>query len=200
MKVLVLSPYADLIEDTINVSGCETITREPTLEISDWPDTDWVVSFGYRKIIPFETIAAYEGRIINIHGSLLPWNKGAHPNFWSWWDKTPKGVTIHLIDSSIDGGTVLARHIVADGDFRFQKTLTSTYEDLLVASAGLFKRSWQRILDGSIIRPNMFEIPGTYHRTKDLDPYFPYLRNAWNTHVHEIMAMGDLYRGINGKP
>ena len=33
--------------------------------------------------------------------------QGAHPNFWSFYDNTPSGVTIHLIDAGIDTGDVL---------------------------------------------------------------------------------------------
>ncbi len=45
--------------------------------------------------------------IINLHISFLPWNRGAHPNFWSFYDDTPKGVTIHLIDEGIDTGAII---------------------------------------------------------------------------------------------
>ena len=39
--------------------------------------------------------------------SYLPWNRGADPNFWSILEDTPKGVTIHIMDESIDTGDIL---------------------------------------------------------------------------------------------
>ena len=37
--------------------------------------------------------------------SYLPYIE-AHPNFWSFMDKTPKGVTIHEISNGIDAGDI----------------------------------------------------------------------------------------------
>ena len=45
--------------------------------------------------------------MINLHISYLPYNKGAHPNFWSWVKNTPKGVSIHLISEKIDAGDII---------------------------------------------------------------------------------------------
>jgi len=200
MRVLILSGSPDLIEDTVVASGCDPVVRMPDLEVSDWPkNVDWVISFGYRKIVPAAVLKKFEGRVINLHNSLLPFNKGAHPNFWSWWDKTPKGVSIHKMTDSLDGGQVLCRHIVAEFDFRPTKTLKSTYDDLMVAASGLFKRNWIRILSNDIVPPAAYEHVGTYHRVKDLDPFFRLLPRGWDTDVTHVEDMGDLYRGVNGK-
>ena len=47
--------------------------------------------------------------IVNLHISYLPWNRGAHPNFWSFFDATPTGVSIHLIDKGIDTGPIIVQ-------------------------------------------------------------------------------------------
>ena len=39
--------------------------------------------------------------------SYLPYNRGAHPNFWSFVNNTVKGVTIHEIDQGIDTGKII---------------------------------------------------------------------------------------------
>ena len=39
--------------------------------------------------------------------SYLPFNRGAHPNFWSFVDNTPSGVSIVEIDKGIDTGPVI---------------------------------------------------------------------------------------------
>jgi len=38
----------------------------------------------------------------------LPYNKGSHPNFWSFIENSPKGVSIHEIDEGIDTGKLIA--------------------------------------------------------------------------------------------
>ena len=46
-------------------------------------------------------------KIINLHISYLPYNKGAHPNFWSFADNTPSGVTIHEVNENLDSGNII---------------------------------------------------------------------------------------------
>ncbi len=198
MKVLILSPYADLIEDTISKAGGTPIIRSETMEVSDWPEADWVVSFGYRKIIQKRTIDQFAGRIINIHMSLLPWNRGAAPNFWSWFYGTPKGVTIHRVSEEIDKGEILAQSQLDDGllpDFRYPVTLRTSYEDLLVAAAGLFNRSWLGIVHDRIELPMPNKSDGSYHKSGELDKFMRMLPQRWDTPVHEVGQLGWLYRG-----
>ena len=89
-----------LLEDR----GCKVDhTSENFFDASNY---DLIISFGYRHIIPNEAINDY-CPIINLHISFLPFNRGSHPNFWSHFDDTPSGVTIHLIDKGIDTGKYL---------------------------------------------------------------------------------------------
>jgi hypothetical protein len=78
---------------------------------------DLIISFGYRHIISKEIIKSVNCPIINLHISYLPYNRGAHPNFWSFYDKTPSGVTIHLVNEGIDTGPIIyQRHIIFDNN------------------------------------------------------------------------------------
>lgn len=46
-------------------------------------------------------------RVINTHPSYLPYNRGKYPYYWSIVDKTPFGVTIHLVEKGVDTGPIL---------------------------------------------------------------------------------------------
>lgn len=46
---------------------------------------------------------------INTHPSLLPFNRGKNPNFWTLVNGDPYGVTIHKVTSGIDDGEILAQ-------------------------------------------------------------------------------------------
>ena len=70
-------------------------------------DNDLIVSFGYRHILRSDFINKCGCPIANLHISYLPFNRGAHPNFWSFYDDTPSGVSIYLIDEGIDTGPIL---------------------------------------------------------------------------------------------
>ena len=44
-------------------------------------ESDIVISFGYKKIIPKFLLKNMNSPIINLHISFLPYNRGANPNF-----------------------------------------------------------------------------------------------------------------------
>ena len=52
---------------------------------------DWIVSYGYKHIIRADVLALVSGRVINLHISYLPWNRGYHPNVWSFTTTRQKG-------------------------------------------------------------------------------------------------------------
>lgn len=132
-------------------------------------DIDFVISYGYRHIIKKEVIDRFPSKIINLHISLLPWNRGADPNYWSWIDNTPKGVTIHQIDKGIDTGDILAQVEVPMG---LDETLASSYERLKIGMEDLFKAAWKNIRRGKTI-PQKQKGVGSYHRIKDRPVDFP---------------------------
>ena len=73
------------------------------------PGVDLVVSYNYRHMIRSDVLDALPGRVINLHVSLLPFNRGSDPNIWSFLGDTRKGVTIHLVDTGLDTGPILCR-------------------------------------------------------------------------------------------
>ena len=66
-------------------------------EIDDFSSFDLVISFGYKFIVKKTYLETLKRPILNLHISYLPFNKGAHPNFWSHFNNTPSGVSIHEI-------------------------------------------------------------------------------------------------------
>lgn len=85
---------------------------------------DLLVLAGYLKLVPAEVVAAYRGRIVNIHPSLLPRHGGpgmygerVHAAVLSAGDPE-SGATVHLVDEVYDRGAILgqARVAVHPGD------------------------------------------------------------------------------------
>ena len=71
-------------------------------------DIDVVCLAGYMKIVGPTLLAAYEGRIINIHPAYLPEFPGAHGIDDAWEAGVDQsGVTIHWVDSGVDTGKVI---------------------------------------------------------------------------------------------
>lgn len=73
---------------------------------------------GYMRIAGQTLLGAYEGRIINLHPSLLPAFKGAHAIEQALeYGVKVFGATIHYVDESLDGGRIIAQRAVAyDGN------------------------------------------------------------------------------------
>jgi phosphoribosylglycinamide formyltransferase-1 len=74
-----------------------------------------VVLAGYLKLVPPQVIAAYRGRILNIHPALLP-SFGGKGMFGHRVHEavlasgaTESGATVHLVDEVYDHGSVLAQ-------------------------------------------------------------------------------------------
>ena len=60
------------------------------------------------KIVGPTLLAAYEGRIINIHPAYLPEFPGAHGIEDAWQaGVSESGVTIHWVDSGVDTGKII---------------------------------------------------------------------------------------------
>src|SRR5690625_1706372 len=74
---------------------------------------DWVFLAGYMRIVGPTLLQAYEGRIVNIHPSLLPAfpRKDAIGQAYSAGVRTT-GVTVHYVDAGIDTGPIIAQREV----------------------------------------------------------------------------------------
>ncbi len=75
---------------------------------------DAVVLAGYMRIVGPAMLAAFPGRILNMHPSLLPAFPGAHAVADALaHGVTVTGCTVHLVDETLDGGPIVAQEAVA---------------------------------------------------------------------------------------
>lgn len=125
-----------------------------------------VISYNYVHIVREDVIEYLGDRIINMHTSFLPWNKGASPNIWSIIDDTPKGVTIHRLEKGLDTGDVIVqKECVFD---EYVDTLYSSYATLNREIVELLQDNWDKIISGNYVLRKQ-QGKGSYHRTADLE-------------------------------
>lgn len=69
---------------------------------------DYVLLAGFMRILTPAFVAHYEGRLLNIHPSLLPHYKGTHTHERVLADGQAKhGASVHFVTAELDGGPVI---------------------------------------------------------------------------------------------
>jgi methionyl-tRNA formyltransferase len=141
--------------------------------------SDFILSFGFRKIISENIIKKLRKPIFNIHLSYLPFNRGAHPNFWSFIENTPAGVSIHKIDKGIDTGNIILRKKI-NFNINLNKfsTFKKTYNCLFLEAENLFKNNFSKIYNKKYKKITTND-KGTFHYIKDL----PKWMKNWNMNI-----------------
>ena len=152
-----------LKKKNFNIVNCQKIPSLKTFKQSDF-----ILSFGFRKIISENFIKKIKKPIFNIHLSYLPFNRGAHPKFWSFIEKTPAGVSIHKIDKGIDTGNIILRKKISFNiNLNKFSTFKKTYNYLFLEAEKLFKKNFNKIYNKKY-KKILNNSKGTFHYKKDL--------------------------------
>jgi len=188
MNVLVVGKMPSPVTLIIRDNGCRVSEWAAPINVEylKGNSIDFLVSYGYRHIIQKPVIEHLQGRIVNLHISLLPWNRGADPNLWSFLEDTPKGVTIHYVDEGLDTGDIIAqKELFFDEEY---ETLATTYEKLNDSIVELFREYWPKIMGGQVQGLKQ-PVSGSFHRLEDKHRFEHLLaEKGWNTPVKEIVA------------
>jgi methionyl-tRNA formyltransferase len=147
---------------------------------------EFLVSHGYRHILPAVFLDAFQGSAVNCHISYLPWNRGADPNLWSWLDGTPRGVTIHRLAAGIDTGDMIARRSVDFSATFDEETLATSYRRLQAELLDVFADTWPSFVAGRCTGVRQ-EAGGSYHRSRDKALFAHLLDRGWDTPVAKLV-------------
>lgn len=184
-KILYLGVYSDLVEflqdDNNSVTHIIDKIDEKFIKQHKF---DFLISYRYRYILPKEILRHFVKSAINLHTSYLPFNRGSDPNFWSFVDKTPNGVSIHYMNEGLDKGDIIAQEMIVFDPKK--ESFASSYKKLQREIKELFKRNWTDIKNktcASYPQNSKMGGGGTYHKSCDKDKFMPFLVDGWDTNV-----------------
>jgi phosphoribosylglycinamide formyltransferase-1 len=107
-----------------------------------------VVLAGFMRILSGEVVRAFEGRMLNVHPSLLPAFPGAHAvrDALAWGAKL-SGVTVHLVDEEVDHGPIVAQEVVPVQPDDDEDTLHARIQE---AEHRLYPRAVRWLIEGRL--------------------------------------------------
>jgi phosphoribosylglycinamide formyltransferase 1 len=87
-------------------------------------NVDLIVLAGFMRVLKGDFLRAFEGRIVNVHPSLLP----SFPGLEAWKQALEAGVkvtgcTVHFVDAGVDSGPIIGQQTVAVLDEDTTETL-----------------------------------------------------------------------------
>jgi len=111
-------------------------------------DVDLIALAGFMRVLKGEFLRVFEGRIVNIHPSLLP----SFPGLEAWKQALEHGVkmtgcTVHFVDAGIDCGPIIAQQAVPVLD---EDTPESLHRRLQAAEHELYPQCLAAIARGEI--------------------------------------------------
>ena len=138
------------------VAGADELDQRITETLMQH-EVDLVILAGYMKKLGPRTLAAYAGRILNVHPALLPkfggkgmYGDNIHRAVLAA-GETETGVTIHLVEEKYDSGPILAQcKVKVEAD----DTVETLAARVLAMEHKLFVDTIGAILQGKIKLPN----------------------------------------------
>jgi len=117
------------------------IVKEKNIDF--FKEYNLIISLHCQQLFPewlFQNI-----NCINVHPGLNPYNRGWYPQIFSIINGLPIGATIHLIDSELDHGNIIAQKEVKAFPWDNSYTL---YKKILEAEIALIKENLTNLLTG----------------------------------------------------
>jgi phosphoribosylglycinamide formyltransferase 1 len=112
-------------------------------------EVDLVALAGFMRVLKGDFLRAFEGRIVNIHPSLLP----SFPGLEAWKQALDYGVkatgcTVHFVDAGVDSGPILGQQTVPVLDNDTPETL---HERIHAAEYDLYPKCIAAVARGQVL-------------------------------------------------
>ena len=123
--------------------------------VIDAHSPDLVVLAGFMRILTPEFVARYEGRMLNVHPSLLPAFTGLHTHRRAIEQGCKvAGATVHFVCAELDHGPVVAQAVVpvlaGDDETTLARRVLAAEHVLYPRAVGWFVKGELRLQDGRV--------------------------------------------------
>lgn len=110
---------------------------------------DLIVLAGFMRVLKGDFLRAFEGRIVNVHPSLLP----SFPGLEAWKQALDQGVkvtgcTVHFVDAGVDSGAIIGQQTVPVLD---DDTVATLHARIHAAEHALYPKCVAAIARGEIL-------------------------------------------------
>jgi phosphoribosylglycinamide formyltransferase-1 len=111
-------------------------------------NVDLIVLAGFMRVLKGDFLRAFEGRIVNIHPSLLP----SFPGLEAWKQALEAGVkvtgcTVHFVDAGVDSGPIIGQQTVPVLD---EDTTETLHQRIHAAEHDLYSKCVAALARGDI--------------------------------------------------
>lgn len=115
-------------------------------------EVDYILLAGFMRVLSADFVSRFEGRIINIHPSLLPKYKGlnTHQRAIKAGDSR-HGVSVHIVTAGLDDGPIIAQDDIA---IEKDDDETSLASRLLPCEHALYAKVITSLIKGDLVIEN----------------------------------------------
>lgn len=122
--------------------------EQETQELLEAAKVDLVCLAGFMRLLSSRFVRNWEGRILNVHPSLLPLHRGLNPHRQALADGVSHtGCSVHFVDGGMDTGKVVAQRSVPVLPGDTEETLAAR---VLPLEHALYPEAVRLVLSGEV--------------------------------------------------
>ena len=152
---------------------------------------DLGVCCGFGSILSGPLLAVPRWGWVNLHRSYLPYNRGVDPLQWAMVERTPAGVSLHVMTEEVDAGPVIDQVEVPILPTDSYPSLSARADEAVLE---LFARSWPRLCRGDVEGTPQDDDLATCHTAADSGR----LRRLDPRETMSVRRLLDVVRGYTG--
>jgi methionyl-tRNA formyltransferase len=158
--------------------GLKAVADPPEVVI---PETDFIFSFYYRRMLPPDILRKGRKGAFNMHGSLLPRYRGRAPVNWAVLKgETETGATLHEMTEKPDAGRIVDQQAVPIGP---DDTAAEVFARVTDAAERILKRSLPSLIAGTaLLKPQDLSQGSYFGARKPDDGRIDWSRSAQEIH------------------